>query len=432
MVHHNIRGTWWQGPRGRPDGDQQGSRRTISSTNLDSKSRCPVIDVLMDKHPDCRVPSDEDFDAYPDAANLLDTMPVYWYKECIAEAAAHLSGSAGPCGIEAEMLKHWLLRYGVHSEHLREAMADWVDWLSNGLPPYAAYCAVNMVQTIALDKSPGIWLLGVGEVWMRLWSDCSHMKTRAGATNACGNTQLCTGLQSGIEANLHVVQAIWPQSAGWTKDIAAEEEDDGDPPSNATLRNRVRAEGVLAPRIDPGAAEDSSFSRYKPGTGFNSALFDARNGFNEINRYLMLWYVAHRWNRGSRFAFNRYRHWVRCLVWSEPGEPALVIHSRRGPRRETALRWAFTVLLWCPLYPRCMRQSPRPYSHGTATMQAWLARQRQMLGASTSSWSSAHHTATFLSLASLITFARQRMNLLPARLLRALASRSTTQEGSGT
>jgi hypothetical protein len=25
-------------------------------------------------------------------------------------------------------------------------MADWVDWLSYGLPPYAAYPAVNMVQ----------------------------------------------------------------------------------------------------------------------------------------------------------------------------------------------------------------------------------------------------------------------------------------------
>ncbi len=45
--------------------------------DLDSKSGCPVINVLREKHPDCHVPSEEDFDAYPDAANLLDTMPVY-------------------------------------------------------------------------------------------------------------------------------------------------------------------------------------------------------------------------------------------------------------------------------------------------------------------------------------------------------------------
>ncbi len=65
---------------------------------------------------------------------------------------------------------------------------------------------------------------------------------------------------------------------------------------------------MLPPGINPGAAEKAEFSRYDARTGFGSALFDARNGFNEINRYLMLWNVAHCWNRESWFAFNRYRH----------------------------------------------------------------------------------------------------------------------------
>ena len=34
---------------------------------------------------------------------------------------------------------------------------------------------------------------------------CSHTKTKVVATNTCGNTQLCAGLRSGIEANLHAV-----------------------------------------------------------------------------------------------------------------------------------------------------------------------------------------------------------------------------------
>jgi hypothetical protein len=172
----------------------RGARRPYCLHNLDSKSGRLVIGVLRDTHLDCRVPSDEDFNAYPDAANLLDTMPVYCYEECVMKAAAHLSGSAGPCGVEAEMLKHWLLRHGAHLERLREAMANWVDWLSNKSPSYAAYHAVNTVCAVALDKSPGVRLLGVGEVWMHLWSDCSHMKTKAAATSAFGNTQLCTGL----------------------------------------------------------------------------------------------------------------------------------------------------------------------------------------------------------------------------------------------
>jgi hypothetical protein len=242
----------------------RGTEGPYCPNDLDSKSGRPVIDMLWDKHPDCVVPSEWNFDAYLDADNLLDTMPVYCYEECVVKAAARLSGNAGPCRVEAEMLKRWLLCHSVHSERLQEAMAYWVDWLSNGLPPYAAYRAVNMVRTAALDKCPGVRPLRVGQVWMRLWSDCSHMKTKAAATNACGNTQLCAGLRFGIEANLHAVRAIWPQSAGWTKDGASEEEDDGGPSSNTTLWSRIRAEGVLAPGTSPGAAEDATFSRYEP------------------------------------------------------------------------------------------------------------------------------------------------------------------------
>ncbi len=86
--------------------------------------------------------------------------------------------------------------------------------------------------------------------------------------------------------------------------------EDSNPSGDATLQNCICAKGVLAPGIDPGAAEDASFSHYEPGTGFGSSHINARNGFNELNRYLMLWNVAHRWNQVSWFAFNRYQHWV--------------------------------------------------------------------------------------------------------------------------
>ena len=66
------------------------------------------------------------------------------------------------------MLKNWLLHHGAQSEHLRDVMAMWVDWLSNGSPPYAVYRAVNKVRTVALDKCPGLRPLGLGEVWMHL------------------------------------------------------------------------------------------------------------------------------------------------------------------------------------------------------------------------------------------------------------------------
>ena len=50
------------------------------------------------------------------------------------------------------------------------------------------------------------------------------------------------------------------------------------------------------------------------GIGYRAALFDTKNAFCELNRHLMLWNVAHLWNKGSRSAYNRYRHWGKVFV----------------------------------------------------------------------------------------------------------------------
>ena len=106
----------------------RGTGRSYRPFDLDYKSGCPVIDVLHEKHPASRVLSEEeDFDARARAPNCLILMPVYCFEECVTKVAARLSGSAGPCGVEAEMLKNRLLRHEDHSGRLREAMATWVD-----------------------------------------------------------------------------------------------------------------------------------------------------------------------------------------------------------------------------------------------------------------------------------------------------------------
>jgi hypothetical protein len=58
--------------------------------DLDSKSGRPVIEVLHEKHPASRMPSEEDFDAHAGAPDCLDSMPVYCFKECVAKAAVPL------------------------------------------------------------------------------------------------------------------------------------------------------------------------------------------------------------------------------------------------------------------------------------------------------------------------------------------------------
>ena len=56
---------------------------TYPPYDLDSKSGCPVINVLQEKHPASCVPLEEDFDDHPIAPNRLDLMPVYCFKECV-------------------------------------------------------------------------------------------------------------------------------------------------------------------------------------------------------------------------------------------------------------------------------------------------------------------------------------------------------------
>ncbi len=153
-----------------------------------------VLDVLCEKHPDARIPKECAVDSYANSAELLEAMPIDCYKEQISLRAAHLSGGAGPCGVDGTTLKEWLLRHEVSSERLQKEMAHWVVWLSNGSPPFAAYRAINLAQMLAADKKPGVRPLVCGEIWMRLWADCLNTETKVGATTACGNVNLCAGL----------------------------------------------------------------------------------------------------------------------------------------------------------------------------------------------------------------------------------------------
>jgi len=273
MVHS---GKLWAAVRAVTNRDPGG---LYAPDNICTKTGRRVLDVPRKKHPDACIPEEPAFISYANSAELLEAMPIACYEEQISLRAAHLHGGAGPCGVDGTMLKEWLLRHEVSSERLREEMAHWVVWLSNDSPPFAAYRAVNSARMLAADKKPGVHPLACGEIWMRLWADCLNTETKVGATTACGNVNLCAGLRAGIEGNLHAVWAIWPRSAGW-------ERDGGEvtvllPVTGGTSMAVTRA-------TDPGDAEDVSHSRYVLDSGSRTALFDAKNGFNKVNRYQML------------------------------------------------------------------------------------------------------------------------------------------------
>ena len=97
-------------------------------------------------------------------------------------------------------------------------------------------------------------------------------------------------------------------------------------PQPATVDTSI----AVIPTTDPGKAADTSRLRYVPDSGFGTALFDTKNGFNKVNRYLMLWTAAHCWTKASRFAFNHYRHQNIAFVHDRPGKPPILILSRQG------------------------------------------------------------------------------------------------------
>ncbi len=58
-------------------------------------------------------------------------------------------------------------------------------------------------------------------------------------------------------------------------------------------------------------------------------LVDAKNGFNELSCYAILWTARHCWPKGVWFTFNCYKHHARCLVRSPGGKPSILL-SREG------------------------------------------------------------------------------------------------------
>ena len=123
-----------------------------------------------------------------------------------------------------------------------------------------------------------------GETWTRLMVNCNHMQLRSGATATCGNTQLYARLRAGIQANLHALKAIRPQSAQelvkneLTNDVPGTE-------SKAEGMGPTPAAALEAANAHIHEDKDHVQLGYSPQLDFDTALFDTCNAFNKLNRY---------------------------------------------------------------------------------------------------------------------------------------------------
>ena len=173
-----------------------------------------------------------------------------------------------------------MLRFGKESLALRDNVAVFAAWLANDTVPWPAYRALMANRLVALDKCPGVRLVGIGEAWRRLLAKCVIAIAGREAKVACGTAQLCAGLEAGIEGAAHAIDTLWRQH-----------EDD----------------------------EEWGF-----------LLVDARNAFNEGNRHAFLWTIRPRWPSGARFTFNCYKHWSMLILRNPDGQDCEALHSREG------------------------------------------------------------------------------------------------------
>ena len=179
----------------------------LGPEDLCTKVHRPVIDVLREKHPDLRIPKldEEEWASFEAYEECLTPIPLDCSSEIVEEVASNLRGGAGPGSVDAIAMSNWLLRHGKYSQMLREELASWTEWLCNSMPPFAAYRALMACRLVALDKQPGVRPLGIGEIFRRAIAKCALKICGEDAKAACGSTNLCAGLEAGIEGAVHSV-----------------------------------------------------------------------------------------------------------------------------------------------------------------------------------------------------------------------------------
>ena len=114
-----------------------------------------------------------------------------------------IQGSAVPTGSDSSHWQDVILRFGPHSERLRDAVAGLTRFLVNSLVDRSHICALLTSRLIALDKSPGIRPISVAETLRRIFGKVVCLLTREDTETVCEVSQLCAGLKCGIEGAIH-------------------------------------------------------------------------------------------------------------------------------------------------------------------------------------------------------------------------------------
>ena len=146
----------------------------LAPGDINAKTGLTVIEVLRNKHPKMRRPEREreswaSFKAY---TVPRQGVPIDCNQSLVEVVGGGMGGGAGPNSVDRIAFRHYLLSYKVHSLHLREELALWVEFLGNNIVPYAAHRTLETGRLSALDKQPGVRPIRVASAASRLLTRC--------------------------------------------------------------------------------------------------------------------------------------------------------------------------------------------------------------------------------------------------------------------
>ena len=108
-----------------------------------------------------------------------------------------------PSRMDALAFQRWMIQFSTSLKNLREEMAAWSDCLANESPPWAAHRAIMAAHLVALEKCPGVRLVGIREGFCCLLANLVLRSRGAQAKEAFRNVNLCASLKEGIEEPIH-------------------------------------------------------------------------------------------------------------------------------------------------------------------------------------------------------------------------------------
>ena len=171
------------------------------------------LELLHEKHPKARPLYDELILEGP--VNKIERVIFDAITpELIQKIALKSKGAAGPSLLDAEEWKRMIgsKTFGNSGLDLCRSIASFAKILATDvIEDPESLTAFLACRLIPLDKNPGLRPIGIGELLRRITGKAITSVLKNEMMSAAGTLQLCVGIESGVEANVHSMREIFAE-----------------------------------------------------------------------------------------------------------------------------------------------------------------------------------------------------------------------------